>query len=100
MGTKADVDHPKFSSVQELLDSIDVAVSSAPEYNTSGLVGFPVNALLYYVMATPAGMKMSISRIYRKNSRLTSKLSINHLLFIQAMLAFVILKSTLNSNIS
>lgn len=42
-------------SVEQMLLLIDEVIGQAPEYNESGLVGLPVNAIIDGCMATPAG---------------------------------------------
>ncbi len=42
-----------------MLLCIEDAISHPPEYSDGGLVGFRVNALLWYLMATPSGILYS-----------------------------------------
>ena len=41
-----------------MLYAIDEIITTAPEYEDSALVGFPINAILVHAMATPAGFAM------------------------------------------
>ncbi|MEU1285612.1 phosphatidylserine decarboxylase family protein [Kitasatospora sp. NPDC005856] len=47
--------YPQVTSVDQLLRLFDAAIRSAPRFNTSGLVGFPINAILNWAMGTQAG---------------------------------------------
>jgi phosphatidylserine decarboxylase len=42
-------------SVDQMLDLINEVIGRAPEYNETGLVGVPLNAVLDWCMGTPAG---------------------------------------------
>ena len=57
-------------SVDHLLVLIDEVIGRAPEYNETGLVGVPLNAILDRCMATPAGFAAfrndAINGIFRK----------------------------------
>ncbi|MFF2951458.1 phosphatidylserine decarboxylase family protein [Kitasatospora sp. NPDC057965] len=46
---------PQVKTVDQLLQLFNEAIGTAPEYNDSGLVGFPVNAILNWAMGTQAG---------------------------------------------
>ncbi|MFJ7907414.1 phosphatidylserine decarboxylase family protein [Kitasatospora sp. NPDC096204] len=46
---------PQVKTVDDLLQLFNTAIQSAPRYNTSGLVGFPINAILNWAMGTQAG---------------------------------------------
>lgn len=43
------------NSYEEMCDLINEAIQEPPPYNSSGLVAFPINAIVDLVMATPAG---------------------------------------------
>ena len=45
----------KIRSWREMIVIIDHIMTTAPEYNSTGLVGFPINAILNWPMATTAG---------------------------------------------
>ncbi len=47
--------HRHLSSVEEMLTLINAVLTQAPEYNTTALVGTPLNAILDWAMGTPAG---------------------------------------------
>ncbi|MFI2030562.1 phosphatidylserine decarboxylase family protein [Streptomyces buecherae] len=47
--------YPQVRTVDQLLLLFDEAIQSAPEFNKSGLVGFPINAILNWAMGTQAG---------------------------------------------
>lgn len=44
-----------FKNVEELVVAMDLAVKKGPHYDDTVLVGCPLNAVLDYCMATPAG---------------------------------------------
>jgi phosphatidylserine decarboxylase len=46
---------PQVRSYEEMLQRLDGILTRAPEFNKTGLVGFPINAILDWPMATPAG---------------------------------------------
>ncbi|MBO1413018.1 phosphatidylserine decarboxylase family protein [Streptomyces sp. FH025] len=46
---------PQVKTVDQLLRLFNEAIQSAPAFNTSGLVGFPINAILNWAMGTQAG---------------------------------------------
>ncbi len=52
----------------EMCDLIDEAIQEPPPYNDTGLVAFPINAILDYTMSTPAGYAFYASE--RVNSHL------------------------------
>jgi phosphatidylserine decarboxylase len=42
-------------SIDEMLEMIDCILDTAPEYNDTDLVGFPINTILNWTMGVPAG---------------------------------------------
>lgn len=46
---------PQIRNYQHMLLLINRILTKAPEFNQTGLVGFPINAILNWPMATPAG---------------------------------------------
>ncbi|MFG2915869.1 phosphatidylserine decarboxylase family protein [Kitasatospora sp. NPDC048298] len=46
---------PQVKTVDDLLLLFNHAIQHAPEYNDTGLVGFPINAILNWAMGTQAG---------------------------------------------
>ncbi|QRV91900.1 phosphatidylserine decarboxylase family protein [Ceratobasidium sp. AG-Ba] len=49
--------HRQIRSYQHMLQAFNIIIQSAPEYESNdGLVGFPINAILDWPMATPAGL--------------------------------------------
>ena len=46
---------PQVQDYNEMLGLLNAIMTTAPEYNDSGLVGFPINAILNWSMATPGG---------------------------------------------
>jgi phosphatidylserine decarboxylase len=46
----------KIKDYQQMLVVINHVLSTAPEFNTTGMVGFPINAILDFPMITPAGL--------------------------------------------
>jgi len=52
---KTPTDDPQVTSVKQMLGLFNYILTSAPEYNETGLVGFPINAILDWAMGTHAG---------------------------------------------
>lgn len=46
---------PQIGDYRHMLRIINRIMTKAPEFNRSGLVGFPINAIINWPMATPAG---------------------------------------------
>ena len=46
----------KIKNYQQMLTIINHVLTTAPDYNTTGMVGFPINAILDFAMITPAGL--------------------------------------------
>ena len=46
---------PQVRHYQQMLELMNVVLTKAPEFNRSGLVGFPINAILDWPMGTPSG---------------------------------------------
>jgi phosphatidylserine decarboxylase len=46
---------PRVKNYKEMLKLINHLLTTAPEFNQTGLVGFPINAILDWPMGTPAG---------------------------------------------
>ncbi|WP_027185359.1 phosphatidylserine decarboxylase family protein [Desulfovibrio inopinatus] len=46
---------PQIRNYHQMLQLMNVILTQAPEFNTTGLVGFPVNAILDWPMGTQAG---------------------------------------------
>ncbi len=59
---------PQIRSYQHMLELMNVVLTQAPEFNTTGLVGFPLNAILNWPMGTPAGAKAFLNE--KVNSQL------------------------------
>jgi phosphatidylserine decarboxylase len=51
----------KIKNYQEMLVVINHLLGTAPEFNTTGMVGFPINAILDFPMITPAGLAAFVS---------------------------------------
>ncbi len=47
--------NPQIQDYNEMLELINAIMTTSPEYNSSGLVGFPINAILNWSMGTPGG---------------------------------------------
>jgi phosphatidylserine decarboxylase len=60
----------KIKNYQQMLVVINHVLTTAPEYNDTGMVGFPINAILDFPMITPAGLAafrlQSVNDILRK----------------------------------
>lgn len=46
---------PRIKNYIQMLQVMNRILTTAPEFNTTGLVGFPINAVLAWPMGTPAG---------------------------------------------
>lgn len=46
----------KIANYEQMLVVINHVLGTAPEFNETGMVGFPINAILDYPMITPAGL--------------------------------------------
>lgn len=46
----------KLKNYRQMLVVINHVLTTAPEFNTTGMVGFPINAILDFPMITPAGL--------------------------------------------
>ena len=46
----------KLNNYNEMLNVLNHVISSAPTFDETGMVGFPINAILDYPMITPAGI--------------------------------------------
>jgi phosphatidylserine decarboxylase len=46
----------KIKTYQQMLKVMNHLLTTAPEFNTTGMVGFPINAILDFPMITPAGL--------------------------------------------
>ncbi len=51
----------KIKNYQQMLKVLNYVLTTAPEYNTTGMVGFPINAILDFPMITPAGLAAFVS---------------------------------------
>jgi len=52
---------PQIRDYQLMLRLINRVMNKAPEFNQSGLVGFPINAIINWPMATPAGTSVFLN---------------------------------------
>jgi phosphatidylserine decarboxylase len=52
---KSPTHEPQVKTVEKMLRLFDHVMTHAPEYNDTGLVGFPINAILDWAMGTEAG---------------------------------------------
>lgn len=53
--TKTPIGTPAIHDYKQMLKVLNRIMHKAPDFNTTGLVGFPINAILDYPMATRAG---------------------------------------------
>ncbi len=51
----------KIKNYRQMLTVINHVLTTAPEYNTTGMVGFPINAILDFPMITRAGLAAFLS---------------------------------------
>jgi len=60
----------KIQNYQQMLVVINHVLTTAPEFNTTGMVGFPINAILDFPMITPAGLAAflapKVNEMFRK----------------------------------
>lgn len=60
----------KLRDYRQMLAVLNYVIETAPEYDTTALVGFPINAILDYPMITPAGLSAfateKVNRMFRK----------------------------------
>jgi len=49
------VGNPQVKDYKQMLELMNEVLTQAPEFNQTGLVGFPINAILNWAMGTPAG---------------------------------------------
>ncbi len=47
---------PQIQNYDQMLQLLNIIMTRAPEFNTTGLVGFPINAILDWPMGTEAGV--------------------------------------------
>lgn len=52
---KSPAHEPQVKTVEKMLGLFNYVMTHAPEYNDTGLAGFPVNAILDWAMGTEAG---------------------------------------------
>ncbi len=52
---------PQVRDYHHMLQLINRVLTTAPEFNKSGLVGFPINAILDWPMGTPAGASLFLN---------------------------------------
>ena len=64
---------PRVKTVEKLLGLFNYVLTHAPEYNDTGLVGFPINAILDWAMGTQAGFAAFLND--RVNSQLKKLLN-------------------------
>ena len=52
---------PQIQNVEQMLQVINHVLTRAPEFNSTGLVGFPINAVINWPMGTPAGQQVFLN---------------------------------------
>ncbi len=60
-GVPKDAGIRRLKNYKQMLRVINHLLTKAPEFNETGMVGFPINAILDYVMITPAGLAAFLS---------------------------------------
>jgi phosphatidylserine decarboxylase len=58
--------NPPVKDYKEMLQLINAIMTHAPEFNTTGLVGFPINAILNWPMGTEAGTTVFLNEKVNK----------------------------------
>lgn len=59
---------PQIKNYHQMLQVLNRMLTMAPEFNTTGLVGFPINTILDWPMGTPAGTSVFLQK--KVNSQL------------------------------
>ncbi|GAA1293946.1 phosphatidylserine decarboxylase family protein [Saccharothrix xinjiangensis] len=54
--------YPQVKSFEHMLQLLDKVLTTVPEYDTSGLVGFPINVILNWAMGTRAGFAAFLNK--------------------------------------
>ncbi|MBI9077045.1 MAG: phosphatidylserine decarboxylase family protein [Desulfatibacillum sp.] len=68
---------PQVRDYQTMLKRIDRILTRAPEFNKTGLVGFPINAVLDWPMGTPAGAEAFLDeRVNRQFKKILGQWSV------------------------
>lgn len=64
----------EISNYQQLLQVLNRILTTAPAFNTTGLVGFPINAVLNWPMGTPAGTQLFLNeKVNRQLKKILSQ---------------------------
>ena len=67
----------KLQNYQQMLVVINHVLTTAPDFNTTGMVGFPINAILDFPMITPAGLAAflapKVNAMFRKVLKVWTK---------------------------
>jgi len=65
---------PQIKSYQQMLQVMNRVLTRAPAFNTTGLVGFPINAILDWPMGTPAGAEAFLdARVNRQLKKILNQ---------------------------
>jgi phosphatidylserine decarboxylase len=59
---KDPVGNPQIKDYKQMLRVLNYTMTRAPEFNETGLVGFPINAILDWPMGTPAGCSVFLNK--------------------------------------
>ncbi len=64
----------EITNYQQLLQVLNRILTTAPAFNTTGLVGFPINAVLNWPMGTPAGTELFLNeKVNRQLKKILSQ---------------------------
>ena len=65
---------PQITNYQQMLQVLNRMLTRAPEFNKTGLVGFPINAIIDWPMGTPAGTTLFLNeKVNRQLKRILDK---------------------------
>ena len=71
---KTPTHEPQVKTVDQMLRLFNYIMTHAPEYNDTGLVGFPINAILDWAMGTEAGFAAFLNkRVNRQFKKLLNE---------------------------
>lgn len=66
---KTPIGTPQVRNYRHMLELINAVLPTAPDFNETGLVGFPINAILDWSMATPGGFAAFLNEDVNKAFR-------------------------------
>ncbi len=74
---KDPIGNPQIKNYRQMLQVLNRIMTMAPEFNKTGLVGFPINAILDWPMGTPAGTSAFLNdKVNRQLKKILSQWAI------------------------